>query len=100
MVDYYPLVARAIEALDNNIPPERRILYEEARAVLIKQLRAVEPAIRESDVTKERLKLEQAIRKVEREELEADPFKKALIGLARHIEALLHEPDIRQQLDP
>lgn len=51
----------------------------------------MEPAIRESDLTRERLKLERAIRKVAREELESNAPKKALIRLARHIEALLSE---------
>lgn len=88
MPDYYPLLVGAIMALDNNIAKTRQVVYEMARHSLVKQARALEPEIREIDLTKERLRLERAIRKVEREELEDNASKKALIRLARHIEAV------------
>src|SRR6185295_16272726 len=65
MADYYPLIARAIAGLDPNAPGERRrALYERARAALIQQLRSVQPPLSESDITRERLSLEEAVRKV------------------------------------
>jgi hypothetical protein len=67
MTDYYPLIARAVEGLAKNTGEARRTLYERARAALVAQLRGVEPALTESDITKERLALEEAIRKVEAE---------------------------------
>ena len=68
MADYYPLIARAIAGLDPNAPGEsRRALYERARAALIAQLRSVQPALSESEITRERLSLEEAVRKVESE---------------------------------
>jgi hypothetical protein len=68
MADYYPLIARAIAGLDPNAPGEsRRALYERARAALITQLRSVEPPLSESEITRERLSLEEAVRKVESE---------------------------------
>ena len=67
MTDYHPLIARAVEGLAKNTGDARRALYERARAALVAQLRAVEPALSESDITKERLALEEAIRKVESE---------------------------------
>jgi hypothetical protein len=68
MADYYPLIARAIAGLDPNSPGEsRRALYERARAALIAQLRSVEPPLSESEITRERLSLEEAVRKVESE---------------------------------
>ena len=68
MADYYPLIARAIDALDPNAPGEsRRALYERARTALIAQLRSVQPPLSESEITRERLSLEEAIRKVEAE---------------------------------
>jgi hypothetical protein len=67
MTDYHPLIARAIEGLDNNTGEARRALYERARTALVTQLRSVEPPLSESDITKERLALEDAIRKVEAE---------------------------------
>ena len=68
MAEYYPLIARAIaglhpEALDES----RRALYERARTALIAQLRSVQPPLSESEITRERLALEEAIRKVEDE---------------------------------
>jgi hypothetical protein len=68
MADYYPLIARAIAGLDPNAPGEsRRALYERARAALIQQLRTVQPPLSESEITRERLSLEEAVRKVESE---------------------------------
>jgi hypothetical protein len=89
MPDYYSLLIRALTRLDSNTAKTRRVVYGMARDALVKQARAIEPAIREADLTKERLKLERAIRKVEAEELEGNESKRALIQLARHIEALL-----------
>ena len=55
MADYYPLIARAIAALDPNAPGEsRRALYERARTALIAQLRSVQPPLSESEITRER----------------------------------------------
>jgi hypothetical protein len=68
MADYYPLIARAIAGLDPSAPGEsRRALYERARAALIGQLRTVQPPLSESEITRERLSLEEAVRKVESE---------------------------------
>ncbi len=68
MADYYPLIARAIAGLDPNAPGEsRRALYERARAALIQQLRSVQPPLSKSEITRERLSLEEAVRKVESE---------------------------------
>ena len=68
MADYYPLIARAIAGLDPSAPGEsRRALYERARTALIAQLRSVQPPLSESEITRERLSLEEAVRKVESE---------------------------------
>ncbi len=67
MADYYPLVFRAVAGLDKNTGENRRALYERARTALVAQLRSVEPALNESDITRERLALEESIRKVEAE---------------------------------
>jgi hypothetical protein len=67
MADYYPLVARAVAGLDKNTGEARRALYERARTALVAQLRGVVPALTESEITRERLALEESIRKVEAE---------------------------------
>src|SRR5437763_9708085 len=67
MADYYPLIARAVAGLEKSTGDGRRTLYERARGALVQQLRGVSPALSESDITRERLALEEAIRKVEAE---------------------------------
>jgi hypothetical protein len=65
MTDYQPLIARAVDGLGKSTGEARRTLYERARAALVAQLRSVDPPLSESEITKERLSLEEAIRKVE-----------------------------------
>jgi len=67
MTDYHPLISRAVEGLERNSGEARRALYERARTALVTQLRSVEPPLSESEITRERLSLEDAIRKVEAE---------------------------------
>jgi hypothetical protein len=67
MADYYPLISRAVAALEKNNGENRRAIYERARQALLAQLRGVTPALEESDITRERLALEESIRKVEAE---------------------------------
>src|SRR5215468_113051 len=67
MADYYQLISRAVGGLDNNTGENRRALYDRARAALVSQLRGVEPPLDETDITRERLALEESIRKVEAE---------------------------------
>jgi hypothetical protein len=67
MADYYPLIAKAVAGLDKSTGETRRALYDRARTALLAQLRGVEPALTEPEITRERLALEEAIRKVEGE---------------------------------
>src|SRR5262252_5419634 len=67
MADYHPLITRAVEGLSNNTAEARRTLYERARAALVAQLRGIDPPLSEAEITRERLALEDAIRKVEAE---------------------------------
>ena len=65
MADYQPLIAKAVAGLDKNTGEARRVLYERARKALVGQLRNMTPPLTESEITRERLALEEAIRKVE-----------------------------------
>jgi hypothetical protein len=67
MTDYYPLIAKAVAGLDKNTGDQRRALYERARTALVAQLRGLDPPLTESEITRERLALEESIRKVEAE---------------------------------
>ena len=82
MADYYPLISRAVSGLDKNTGENRRALYDRARVALVGQLRGVQPALEESDITRERLALEEAIRKVEAEtakRVRADANRKSVV---------------------
>jgi hypothetical protein len=65
MTDYRPLLSRAIDALDPNTGEARRAVYDRARTALVNQLRGMNPPLAEADITRERLALEEAIRKIE-----------------------------------
>src|ERR1700722_7597822 len=67
MADYYPLIAKAVTGLDKSTGEARRALYDRARQALLAQLRGGTPALSEADITRERLALEEAVRKVEAE---------------------------------
>src|SRR3972149_1969531 len=57
--------SRAVAGLEKNPGEPRRALYDRARNALLKQLSGVTPPLPESDIRRERLALEEAIRKVE-----------------------------------
>lgn len=65
MADYYPLLVRAISGLAQNTAESRKIVFDRARAALLKQLRSVDPPLPEGEIGRERLGLEEAIRRVE-----------------------------------
>jgi len=67
MSDYYPLLSRAVAGLVTNTGESRRALYARVRAALCEQLRGHEPSLTDSEITRERLSLEAAIRKFEAE---------------------------------
>jgi hypothetical protein len=66
------LIARAVGGLDHNTGENRRALYERARAALVSQLRGVDPPLDEEEITRERLALEDAIRRIETETAERE----------------------------
>src|SRR5947209_12107609 len=67
MIDYYPFVTRIVAGLESNTGESRRVLYGRARAALCEQLRGVSPPLTNSEITRERLSLEAAIRRFEAE---------------------------------
>ncbi|BAQ48487.1 hypothetical protein [Methylobacterium aquaticum] len=67
MADYYPLLARALEALPDRSPDLRHTVYERARAALIGQLRSLDPPLSEADIEAERVSLDRAIARLETE---------------------------------
>jgi hypothetical protein len=73
MADYYELIAKAVASLDPDAPSEsRRALYERAQAALLGKLHTTIPPFTEADITRERLALEEAVRRVEDEASQRD----------------------------
>ncbi|MBD8906763.1 histidine kinase [Methylorubrum zatmanii] len=67
MADYYPLLARALDALPDRSPALRRAVYDRARSALIAQLRSLDPPVPEADIDLERQALDTAIQRLETE---------------------------------
>ena len=66
-LNYYQLIARTVKGLDKSSAQARNTVYQRARKALVAQLRFNQPALSNADIAKERLVLEEAIRKVEAE---------------------------------
>mgnify|MGYP006899136313 CR=1 FL=1 len=84
MADYTPLISRAVAALAQNTGEARRTVYERARSALLAQLRGINPPLPEEHITRERMALEEAIRKVEAENATAgldELLERELMGL-------------------
>ncbi|WMS44766.1 hypothetical protein RDV64_10445 [Acuticoccus sp. MNP-M23] len=67
MTDFYSVLQRAVSSLPESSGPNRRAVYDKARKALLKQLQSFDPPLPSSDVTSQRLALEDAIRKIENE---------------------------------
>jgi hypothetical protein len=67
--DYYPLIAQAVSRLERNTADKRQTIYDRARAAMVTQLRNLTPALSESDINREQMALDGAVRKVEAESL-------------------------------
>ena len=67
MAEFYDVLKRAVGSLPANTGDGRRAVYERARKALIAQLEGFSPPLTPSEITSQRLSLEEAIRKVEGE---------------------------------
>ena len=67
MVDYIPLIARAVASLNPNTRERRHVLYDHARKTLVDKLRVSDPTLAHTDLKAERAALEAAIQRVERD---------------------------------
>lgn len=65
MADYYPLLARALDALPDRTPALRKAVYDRARNALIGQLRSLDPPLSDADIDLERRALDAAIERLE-----------------------------------
>src|SRR5580692_2257595 len=67
MVDYYPILARAMSAPEARDPQWRRGVYERAQQMLVTQLLARRPATSPDAIAAEQSGLDAAIRRIEAE---------------------------------
>ena len=67
MAEYYAVLSKAIASLDASSSDARRAVYDKARNALIGQLKAIDPPLPTAEISRQRLELEEAIRRVERE---------------------------------
>ena len=67
MADYHSVLQRAIGNLPQNTGQARREIYDKARKALVRQLESFDPPLPPSEITAQRLALEEAIRRIETE---------------------------------
>jgi hypothetical protein len=65
MADYYPIVAKAVNALGSTNEETRRRVYDRARAALLSEVHKLVPSFDQSEIMAEQLYLEVAIGEVE-----------------------------------
>ena len=71
MADYYQLLSGVVTALEDNSAAVRRRIYENMRTGFLEQMRKRDPPLADAHVTQEQIALEEAIRKVEKEQMGA-----------------------------
>jgi hypothetical protein len=69
MANYCPLLANIIAALENDSAELRRRIYESARNGFLEQMRRHDPPLMDSHIKQEQIAFEEAIRKVEAEQM-------------------------------
>jgi hypothetical protein len=67
MAEYYAVLKKAVSGMEGGAGDARRAVYDKARNALIGQLKAIDPPLSTSEISRQRLELEEAIRRVERE---------------------------------
>ncbi len=66
MAEYYAVLSKAVVGLTESAEARRKV-YDKARNALIGQLKAIDPPLPTAEISRQRLELEEAIRRVERE---------------------------------
>lgn len=71
MAEFYLVLKKAVGGLHPNTTESRRGVYEKARNALVAQLKGISPPLSNAEISRRRLEMEEAIRRVERENAEA-----------------------------
>lgn len=98
MVDYYPLLNRAIASLELNDAETRSAIYGRAKGALERQLRGFEPPLAEEDIQSQLETLAAVIDRIEREQQAAAAPPPAL-DLATLLEPLPPAPNFGSAKD-
>lgn len=93
MTDYYAVLKKAVSGFESESGDARRSVYDKARTALIGQLKSIDPPLTTSEISRQRLELEEAIRKVEREASAARPAPVRVSAAAAVAEALAVTPE-------
>lgn len=93
MTDFYSVLQRAVSSLPDGSGPQRRAVYDKARKALLKQLQSFDPPLPSSEVTSQRLALEDAIRKIENEIARQIRTRRAVQGAMGAPRAAPGEPE-------
>ena len=83
MRDYYPLLSTVVEALEGSSAEVRRRLYESVRTGFLEQMRKREPPLPDSYISQQQIALEEAIRRVEKEQMSRPPRREAVPAPAK-----------------
>ncbi|PLW75207.1 hypothetical protein [Cohaesibacter celericrescens] len=67
MADYYLILKRAVDSLPDGSRERRQAIYDKARKALLAQLQNMDPPLAPSEISKQRMSLEEAVRVVERD---------------------------------
>ena len=67
MADYYPLLRKAVDALDRPGRDERFEVYERARRTVVNRLRGGDSPWSDADIEAQIIALDDAVRRIERE---------------------------------
>lgn len=93
MAEYYAVLSKAVAGLEANGADARRAVYDKARNALIGQLKAIDPPLPTAEISRQRLELEEAIRRVEREASTAPAAAPARLAGARTQTAARVDPE-------
>ncbi|WP_018181279.1 hypothetical protein [Kaistia granuli] len=101
MTDYYAVLKKAVSGFESESGDARRSVYDKARTALIAQLKSIDPPLTTSEISRQRLELEEAIRKVEREAsvARATPVRVSAAAAVAEALAASPEPDYAETLD-
>lgn len=65
MADYFAILKRAVDGLPDGTREQRQAIYDKARKALLGQLQNMDPPLAASEISKQRVALEEAVRAVE-----------------------------------